>query len=178
MRILNRRARGLLQILSVGSIGVGKGLCVVRAHMQSHDLAGLRIHPKNGRVVDDFYRLGIGIDFPVLRQGVFNDEGYRRGGHILKKVLLLRNRDRVALPHAVPKSFLDMVRSENALKVTDGVVILQIQIGIVRERVALILQNLAAPVDMNFLERSLRLSGSGGLRNRRKRSEPQGDSYA
>jgi hypothetical protein len=53
-----------------------------------------------------------------------------------------------------------MVRGVYALKVADSMVISQIRFGIDRERVALILQNLATPVDMNFLERKRRLNRS------------------
>jgi hypothetical protein len=99
----------LLQTLSVGSIGIGDGVCVVLAHMQSHDLARLSIHSKKGLVVDDPHRLRIGIDLPVVGQNVFNDERHRLGGYILEKVFLLCNRDLVAQHHAVPQSLLDMV---------------------------------------------------------------------
>jgi hypothetical protein len=81
---------------STGSIGFGYGICVTVANMQSHDLTGLRIHSKKGRVVDDLYRFGIGIDLPVVGQNVFNDERHRRGGHILEKVFLLYNRNLIA----------------------------------------------------------------------------------
>jgi len=45
-----------------------------------------------------------------------------------------------------------MMRGEYALKVADNMVIPQIIFGIVRERVAFIQQNLAAPVNMDFLK--------------------------
>jgi len=64
--------------------------------MQSHDLAGFRIYSKKGRVVDDLYWLGIGIDLPVVGQNMFNDKRYRRRAHILEKVFLLLNRDPAA----------------------------------------------------------------------------------
>ena len=48
----------------------------------------------------------------------------------------------------------------------------------VRERVALVLQNFASAVNVNFLERGLRLSGSGRLRKSQRLTKTKGDSYA
>jgi len=121
--------RALLRTLSVVSVGIWNGICVVLAHMQSHDLTRLRIHSKECLIVDDLYGLGIGIDLPVVGQNMLNDKRNRRGGHILEKVFLLRNCDLVALHHAVPKSLLDMVRGEYALQVADSVVISKIRFG-------------------------------------------------
>src|ERR1700733_14009520 len=91
-----RHARSPLQTLSVSSMGIGNGICMTLANMQSHDLTGLRIHSKKRRIVDDVSRLGIGIDLPVVGQNVFNDKRHRRGRHILEKVFLLYNRNLVA----------------------------------------------------------------------------------
>ena len=41
---------------SVGSIGIGNGICVVLAHMQSHDLTRFRIHSEDSLVVDEIGR--------------------------------------------------------------------------------------------------------------------------
>jgi hypothetical protein len=73
------------------------------AHMQSHDLTRLRIHPKESCMVDDFYRLGIGVKFPIVEQSMFNDQRYRLGRHILEKIFLLFNLDLAAQSHAVSK---------------------------------------------------------------------------
>jgi hypothetical protein len=62
------------------SIGIGNGICVVLAHMHPHNLTRLGIHPEKSLVVYDLHRLGIGIDLPVIRQNVFNDERHRLGG--------------------------------------------------------------------------------------------------
>ena len=64
--------------------------------MHPHNLTRLSIHSEKSFVVYDLYRLGIGIDLPVIRQNVFNDERHRLGGYILEKVFLLANRDIVA----------------------------------------------------------------------------------
>ena len=72
-----------------GSIGIGNRICVVLAHMHPHDLTRLSIHSEKSLVVYDLYRLGIGIDLPVIGQNVFNDERHRLGGYILEKVFLL-----------------------------------------------------------------------------------------
>ena len=57
----------LLQTLPVGSIGIGNGICVMLAHMHPHNLTRLSIHSEKSFVVYDLYRLGIGIDLPVIR---------------------------------------------------------------------------------------------------------------
>jgi hypothetical protein len=69
-----------------------------------------------------------------------------------------------------------MVRVEDALEVADRAVVLQVHFAVFRERVALFLQSLAAPIDMNLLER--RLSGNGRPRNSRRRDDTKGYSDA
>jgi len=61
---------------------------VVFAHMHPHDLTRLSIHSEKSLVVYDLYRLGIGIDLPVVRQNVFNDERHRLGGYILENLFV------------------------------------------------------------------------------------------
>ena len=78
----------LLQTLPVGSIGIGNGICVVLADMHPHDLTRLSIHSEKSLVVYDLYRLGIGIDLPVVWQNVFNDERHRLGGYILENLFV------------------------------------------------------------------------------------------
>jgi hypothetical protein len=173
VRAARRNARALLQV--PGSIRIVNGLCVALAHMQVHYLTGLGIDTEKSCVVGDLYRLGIGIDGPIVGQSVFHDERDGLGGYVLEDVLLLYNRDLAALPLAVAESLFDMLGGMYALKVADGVVVLQIGFGIVPERAAVIEQNLAGPVDMNLLERIRRISGR--LRNSRRMSKTNGDSY-
>ena len=94
------------------------------AHMQSHDLARLRIYSKKAYIVDNLYRLRIGIELPFIRQNMFNNERDRRGSHILKQVFLLCNRYLIAQQYGITKSLFDMIRGVHTLKVADRDVIL------------------------------------------------------